>query len=290
MGRLIPVLLACVATVGCAVDADPLPRYMQDAPRTDEDVRVAVAEIRKELGEDFDVDHVERIFYLAGNGGKDELRRCRATVERMYRFLTRDYFQKRPTKPLRVYCFRDALSYEAYCKEAYQKPPSTPYGFYMPSERKMVMNIATGTGTLAHELVHPLLAEDFPMVPSWFNEGFASLYEESLQTVDGKMIGNVNWRLRGLKEAMAEDRAITLDALLKTTTKEFYDETRGVHYATARYLCKWLQDKELLVEYYRQFKDAAKADPTGRATLEKVSGMSIADLDPIWREWVRKLK
>ena len=71
------------------------------------------------------------------------------------------------------------------------------FGFYMSGERKMVMNIATGTGTLAHELVHPLLAEDFPNVSSWFNEGFASLYEQS-GSRGSRMMGFVNWRLPGL--------------------------------------------------------------------------------------------
>lgn len=285
---LICGLAALVA--GCAVEPDPLPQYMQDAPRTDEDIRKAIAEIRKELGDDFIVDSVEGIFYLASNGGLDEYKRCRATLERMYRFLIRDFFEKKTVKPVRVYCFRDKETYEQYCKDAYQRSPSTPFGFYMPSERKMVMNISTGTGTLAHETVHPLLAEDFPSVPSWFNEGFASLYEQSQQTATGRMEGLVNWRLKGLKEAMREDRAIPLADLVRTSTKEFYDEARGVNYATARYLCKWLQDQGKLQDFYREFKSAARDDPTGRATLQKITGMKLDELDKAWREWVRNLK
>ena len=39
------------------------------------------------------------------------------------------------------------------------------------------MNSATALGTLSHELVHPYMETNFPNVPSWFNEGLASLYE-----------------------------------------------------------------------------------------------------------------
>ncbi|MBI2933219.1 MAG: hypothetical protein HYY16_16360 [Planctomycetes bacterium] len=282
-------LLPAVPT-GCIATPDPLPRYMQDAPRTEEEVRRAIEEIRGELGDGFIIDHIDGIFFLAADGGVDEYRRCRATIERMYRFLMRDFFEKRPGKPIRIYCFREADGYERYCKATYRRPPSTPFGFYMPAERKMVMNIATGTGTLAHETVHPLLAEDFPTVPSWFNEGFASLYEQSRQTVDERMEGLVNWRLKGLKEALKEGRAIPLEELLKTSSKEFYDETRGVNYATARYLCKWLQDQDKLKPFYRQFRAAADRDPTGRAVLEKVTGMSVEKMDRVWRAWVLALK
>ncbi len=290
LGMMIAAFALSLTAVGCAADPNPLPQYMQDAPRTDEDVKRAIGEIRKELGDEFMIDSLEGIFYLAANGGLDEYRRCRATVERMYRFLTTFYFEKKAIKPIRIYCFRDKPSYDKYCMDTYQRGPSTPFGFYMPSERKMVMNIATGTGTLAHETVHPLLAEDFPGVPSWFNEGFASLYEQSEQGVDGQMEGLVNWRLKGLREAMRDDRAVPLADLLKTSTKEFYDEARGVNYATARYLCKWLQDQKKLRDFYREFKATAKDDPTGRAALEKVAGMKLDEIDPKWREWVKDLK
>ena len=80
----------------------------------------------------------------------------------MFRYLYQDYFTKKPEKPIRVYLFKDKETYEKHCETAYGRAPSTPFGFYMAKERKMVMNIGTGTGTLAHELVHPLLGEDFP--------------------------------------------------------------------------------------------------------------------------------
>ena len=40
-----------------------------------------------------------------------------------------------------------------------------------------IMNIATGGGTLVHEIVHPYVEANFPGCPAWFNEGLGSLYE-----------------------------------------------------------------------------------------------------------------
>jgi hypothetical protein len=127
---------------------------------------------------------------------------------------------------------------------------------------------------------------DFPHAPTWFDVGMATLYEESIGDSNGTMEGRPNWHLKGLKQAMREDRAIPLADLLKTTTQQFYDESRGVNYATARYLCKWLQDQKKLQEFYCEFRKNAKDDPTGLASLEKVAGMNIERIDKVWREWV----
>jgi hypothetical protein len=63
------------------------------------------------------------------------------------------------------------------------------------------MNIDTGGGTLVHEIVHPFIAANFPECPSWFNEGLASLYEQSGES-RGRIRGRTNWRLAGLQEVI----------------------------------------------------------------------------------------
>lgn len=284
-----PIALAALASLfGCSSDP-ALPRYMQEGPKTEEDVQKIIAEIQKELGDSFTVERVDGIFFVASND-KKTLDRCKGTVHRMYEFLYADFLTKKPEKPLRVYLFKDKDSYEAYCKKAYDKPPSTPFGFYMSCERKMVMNIATGTGTLAHELVHPLLAEDFSDVPSWFNEGFASLYEQSRQNFEGKMEGLVNWRLPALQKAISKNEPVSLQALMSTSTSEFYGDKSGLHYAMARYFCLYLQEKGKLREFYATFLKGSKDDATGIATLEKVMGAKLADFEREWKKWVSALK
>src|SRR5215204_2815526 len=216
-----------VLAAGCGVDP-AVPQYMLDLPRTEEETLRVCDEIRRELGEDTHVERVEDYFFLASNDSMAKFIEYQQTVIRVFRYLYEDYFTRKPERPIRVYLFRDKSSYDSYCRATYEKPPSTPYGFYMSRERKMVMNISTGTGTLAHELVHPLLSEDFPGVPSWFNEGFASLFEQSGER-KGKMVGFVNWRLPKLKQILKIGRGIPLTDLMKTTTEQFYGEDdRGV--------------------------------------------------------------
>lgn len=282
---LLPIFLLWA---GCGAEPS-IPQYMQDLPRSEEESLRMLGEIRRELGEGTRVEHVEDYFFVASNDTEGMFLQCKGTVARVFRYLHRDYFTKKPEKPIRVYLFKDRQTYEDYCTATYQKPPSTPFGFYMSSERKMVMNISTGTGTLAHEMVHPLLAEDFPDVPSWFNEGFASLFEQSGPR-DGKMVGFVNWRLPGLHKALRANKAVALGELLGYTAGQFYGEDRGVNYATARYLCMYLQENELLIPFYKQFRAAHKDDRSGAATLEKVTGKKLDDLEAEWRKWVLQLR
>jgi hypothetical protein len=283
-GAILTVVLA-----GCSID-NSVPQYMQDLPRTEEETLRVCEEIRRELGEDTQVERVEDYFFVASNDSSQSFLQYKATIIRVYRYLYEDFFERKPEKPIRVYLFKDKGSYDRYCRSTYEKPPSTPYGFYMSRERKMVMNISTGTGTLAHELVHPLLAEDFPGVPSWFNEGFASLFEQSGER-GGKMVGFVNWRLPKLKQMLKIGRATPLSDLMRTTTEQFYGEDdRGVNYATARYLCLYLQETKQLIPFFQEFKKTAKEDPTGALAFERATGRKPGDIDPHWREWVLGLR
>lgn len=261
-----------------------------DTGPSEEAIAKAIEEVKADLPDTFTVEVVEGWFVVASNASGSSHERAKGTVTHTYRAMYQEFFEARPDRPLKVYLFRDSTSYEAYNERAYGRPPTTPYGFYRASERKMVMNIATGTGTLAHEMVHPLLAQDFPAVPSWFNEGFASLFEQSSYTDEGTMRGMVNWRLPGLQRAFARGDDVSLEGVMKTTTDEFYGEGSGTHYAIARYLCLWLQEKALLRDYYRAFRTGHGEDPTGVATLEKTTGKSLADLEKEWKEWVGTLR
>ena len=83
--------------------------------------------------------------------------------------------------------------------------PGTPYGFYSAKHNGLFMNIATGGGTLVHEIVHPYVEADFPNAPPWLNEGLGSLFEQSADR-DGHIVGLTNWRLAGLQRAIRANR------------------------------------------------------------------------------------
>ena len=262
---------------------------MTDAVRDETASRTAVDRIRAELGNGFETRVFDEIFYLASNGGETALEAAEHTVRRIADELYEVYLSNRPSRAIRIYCFRDSTTYEGYVRDFYGRAPTTPYGFYMASERKMVVNFGTGVGTLAHEIVHPLLGEDFPGVPAWFNEGFASLFEYT-QEVNGRILGQSNWRLKDLKRSIREKREVPLRTLMETNTDEFYGDDRGVHYAMGRYFCMYLQRQNLLERFYREFRATVRDNPSGILALERVTRMPLADFEKEWRSWIRELR
>ena len=153
----------------------------------------------------------------------------------------------------------------------------------------MLMNVSTGTGTLVHELTHALVDPDFPNIPAWFNEGFASLCEQcSIQ--NGQITGLVNWRLPALQSAIKDNKLRPLRDMM--TDDNFYSPDRvGLNYAQARYLMLYLQEKSLLQTYYRTFRGHAKADPAGIKTLESaVAPQPFDQFEREWKTWVSALR
>ncbi len=74
--------------------------------------------------------------------------------------------------------FNGEESYNRYCNALFGDSGISVYGYYKPQLRTLALNLATGGGTLTHELTHALVDFDFPEVPAWFNEGLASLHEQ----------------------------------------------------------------------------------------------------------------
>lgn len=216
-------------------------------------------------------------------------RRSLNTVKWAVDKLKQDFFTKDPDKILEIWLFKDAVSYRKHAKEFFGSEPTTPYGYYSPSNKALVMNIATGGGTLVHEIVHPFMEASFPDCPAWFNEGMGSLFEQSGEE-DGQIVGYTNWRLAGLQRAIRLKSVPTFKVTLSTTSKQFYDEDPGTNYAQSRYLLYYLQQKGLLVKFYKDFLKNRRDDPTGYSTLQKVLGESdMKTFQANWESYVLRL-
>jgi hypothetical protein len=152
------------------------------------------------------------------------------------------------------------------------------------------MNIATGGGTLVHEMVHPFVEADFPDAPPWLNEGLGSLFEQADER-DGHIIGLTNWRLAGLQRAIAGHRVPPIEQTLRADSHAFYDEDPGTNYGVVRYLCYYLQERGLLRRFYRDFRAHAASDPHGIATLKGVLEESdLVDFQRRWEGYVSRLR
>ncbi|MBN1916777.1 MAG: hypothetical protein JW889_02615 [Verrucomicrobia bacterium] len=219
--------------------------------------------------------------------------RADATVKWFSDRIRELYFAKDPPAIYDIWLFRNDASFRKYSKELFGEERDTPYGFFSRTHGALIMNIDTGGGTLCHEMVHAFMPSNFPDCPTWFNEGLASLYEQSGER-DGRVVGLTNWRLAGLQKAVRAGELPSFETLCAMPSDTFYGSSRGNNYAQARYLCYLLQEKDLLVEYYHAFVKNAASDPTGYETLKAVLGLEtdeqMAEFQRQWADWVLELR
>jgi len=213
-------------------------------------------------------------------------------VEQALAAYMNDRFAKLPERAVSVYLFRANEPYQAFCKKHVGGPCISIFGFYEPSMRALVMNAGTGIGTLTHELVHPIVEADFPSAPTWLNEGIASLYEAPVFPRPGEVHGVKNWRHARIRSALArktEASMVSLKTLFDLSDHDFRAEHEDVHYAVARYACQWLDQQKLLWPFYKDFREHADEDPSGRASFARVTGKTVDQADAVWRPWVTSL-
>ena len=222
-------------------------------------------------------------FVVIGDETKPAVQQhAEGTVKWAVSRLKQDFFPNDPKEILDIWLFKDAASYEKHTRLLFGETPTTAYGYYSRAHKSLIMNIDTGGGTLVHEIVHPFMEANFPACPPWLNEGMGSLYEQC-GDADGHIHGFTNWRLPGLQRAIKSKSVSSFKELTAMDENAFYNEDKGVNYAQARYLCYYLQEKGLLVKFYREFHARQKEDPGGYLTLQKI--LTEADMDAFKTKW-----
>lgn len=224
-------------------------------------------------------------FIVAGDESADKVRERAVTIVRWaVDRLKRDFFEEDPDEIITIWLFKDHRSYATNTRRLFRVEHPSPYGYYSPSDRALIMNIGTGGGTLIHEIVHPYMRTNFPACPAWFNEGLGSLFEQC-EDRDGRIRGLTNWRLPGLQDVIRRGKTIPIAKFVTMSDEVFYGDVSGYnrHYGQARYLCYYLQERGLLVDFYRRFVAHRHDDPTGLQTLKQVLGTD--DLAKFQRQW-----
>ena len=246
-------------------------------------VNELTARIRKKLSSvEFSI-IIQKPFVVIGDEPKEVVQqRAEDTVKWAVDRLKQDFFTKDPNDILDIWLFKNEASYEKHTRLLFNDSPTTPYGYYSSSDKALVMNIATGGGTLVHEIVHPFMEANFAACPPWLNEGLGSLYEQC-GDVDGHIHGFTNWRLPGLQRAIGAKRVPSFKTLTEMDTRAFYNDDKGTNYAQSRYLCYYMQEKGLLVKFYQEFLARQKEDPSGFRSLQKVLGER--DMDAFKTKW-----
>lgn len=226
---------------------------------------------------------IQAPFVVIGDESRQAVQQhAEGTVKWAVERLKQDFFLNDPKDILDIWLFKDAASYEKHARVLFGETPTTPYGYYSSDHKALIMNIETGGGTLVHEIVHPFMEANFPACPPWLNEGLGSLYEQC-GDVKGHIYGFTNWRLPGLQRAIRSAQVPSFRTLTAMDTSAFYDEDRGTNYAQARYLCYYMQEKGVLLKFYKEFHAHQKEDPTGLDTLKQI--LAEADMDAFKTKW-----
>jgi hypothetical protein len=261
----------------------PHSRAVSSENLTDDDYARHVEQVKKKLPSNEFTVIIQRPFVVIGDESAELVRQhSEQTIKWAVDKLKQEFFTKDPKDILDIWLFKDADSYQRNTLALFGEKPGTPYGYYSPTHKALIMNISTGGGTLVHEIVHPFVEANFPNCPPWFNEGLGSLYEQSGE-VNGHIHGYPNWRLPGLQRAIRAGKVPPFKSLMALDTHGFYDEDKGTNYGQARYLCYYLQQRGLLVKFYREFTAHQKQDPTGYQSLQKV--LSTTDMRSFKIRW-----
>lgn len=252
------------------------------------EMKKQLANARKDFDKTFSVSGFGP-FIIISNIKPSRLEEVKESIIRSsYNAFYKDFCSVSPTYITTIYLFKNQADYAFYSRKLFQETPNTPYGYYRSDDRAMLINLSTGTGTLVHEMVHAILDADFPDAPTWFNEGFASLFEQS-RIEEGSILGLNNWRYPILKKAI-DANSMSLGKLFATSEQEFYDDQDGYNYAKARYLCYYLQKHGLLVTFYKRFKQQQSIDPSGIKTLTEVVKKDLSLFEKEWTEWAKTLE
>lgn len=250
---------------------------------TDADFTRHVEQLKKKLPSANFTVVIQRPFVVIGDESADVVKgHSEHTVKWTVDKLKQDFFAKDPNEILDIWLFKDAASYETNAQTLFGEKPTTPYGYYSSTHKALIMNIATGGGTLVHEIVHPFIEANFPACPPWFNEGLGSLYEQSGELA-GHIHGYPNWRLPGLQAAIKAGKVPEFKTLTALDAAAFYNEDKGTNYGQARYLCYYLQEHGWLVKFYREFYAHRKTDRTGYQSLRRILGRP--DMNAFKRQW-----
>ncbi|HEY5928467.1 MAG TPA: hypothetical protein VIV11_42565 [Kofleriaceae bacterium] len=197
-----------------------------------------------------------------------------ADVER--RFTQRT---KQPDAAVTLLLFSDEARYREVAGSF--GPLISEWGFYLPDRRVAVANLDASVGNLRHELVHPLIGDDFPAIPAWLNEGVAALYGSAKLGKRGFTF-LINYRLRDLQRALADDTCPTLAELAASTDADVRGKRAMVYYALARYVLLYADRKGTLSQLYADLRSTARA---------KHPGVLARHVDEkAFRRWARALR
>jgi C-terminal processing protease CtpA/Prc len=122
--------------------------------------------------------------------------------------------------------------------------------------------------------------------PIWIVEGIASLFEAG-QFEGETLVPRDNYRLWFLQQAARTKRLIPLDKLITWKQSQFVANA-NMGYGQASSVMLYLYDLKLLKPFYEAYKANFEKDPSGKATIEQVTGKPLKQFEQDWIAWMIK--
>lgn len=275
-------------------DLDPLhdlPRFKKILAERDRWQRKAAERVVKVLRDRFgpgylyEIDEPHKLIF-ATNVSPEKLQELKQQLEAQARGQYRDLFSHKPDAFVSV-VVPSADDYRQIMRLR------NVGGVYFNASKTLV---AQRIGeVMRHEFTHALHAADRAPLGQdhapWVAEGLGVLYETARaeKTEAGGVIvpRDDNDRLPAARGAARRKSLIPLERLLKMDETEFLSRP-NITYAQSGSVMLFLREKGRLRTFYDAYKDTFDADPTGKAALEKASGMSLADFENGWSAWLRE--
>ena len=186
-----------------------------------------------------------------------------------------------PHAEIRLCLLSDDTTYRE-AAGAFEGTLPSEWGFYRADLRVAIANLGASIGNLRHELVHPLIGDDFPRIPAWLNEGIAALYGTAKW--NGKQFQFlVNYRLRDLQRAIKAGTLPTIAELAASTNDDVRGDRAMTFYAMSRYVLLFVEQQGKLTELYADLRGAK--DRAAHAAI--LAG--YVD-EPKFLAWAKKLR
>ncbi|MBN2498958.1 MAG: hypothetical protein JXR96_30490 [Deltaproteobacteria bacterium] len=168
------------------------------------------------------------------------------------RFL-RGRHPKAELPPVEVCLFASPADYLAFTQTLFGTGNTiSDYGFYSPLRRLVLADLSIGTANLRHELVHPLLFDEFGELPYWLNEGLAELYATAGRKGRAFVLRPEASRLRRLRRALRAGELPSLDALARSGYREVYGPQHGLYYGMGIGVLGFLERRGKLDAFVRE--------------------------------------
>lgn len=240
----------------------------------------ALAELKKKLGDKYiyEIDQEAKLLYAA-NTDRQTLDAVKHWLGAQAKSQWQQIFEHHPDQYIAVV----VPTNEDYHKMV---PMRGVEGIYMHEAR---MLIAHSLGqVMTHEFTHALYFGDTEPLgqqhPIWMVEGMASLFEAA-QFEKGLLIPRDNFRLWIIQGAAKKKQLLPLDKLLKMKQPEFM-ATGLLCYGESASVLLYLYEHGKLRDYYDAYKANFDKDPSGRDTLERITGKPLAEFERDWQKWM----